>query len=211
MLMLLRALPSYAALSVRGRSLDDRMRSFMDPLYKLHPARSYLSVAPLQPKQVVRLASRYNREKLTHEWVPMSYVFVDSEDGKNLRPSTCWTPPAVLVRAELKREIFPYPCPELEFLPVKVGPEEWLSLSCSKTTSRYDPIRSVFLRDPRTSEIIFIHKLVVQDASVRECEIFTLDDSNRATLIVLESFKRRIEDLQIGGISFERIGALEVI
>jgi hypothetical protein len=181
----------------------------MEQLYKFYPAKSYQSTVPLEPEQVVELGFRYNRESLAQEWTPLSYRFVDSDDGKNLQPSICSQPSTILFRAELLHAIFPSPCVYFEFLPVVVGSENWLSLNCLKTTLQYDPKRSLFMRSPRTADIAFIRKLVVQDPSVRECEIFTLADSNRATLIVLQSFKRRIEELKVGGISFENIGTLE--
>lgn len=180
-----------------------------EPVYKVHSGEDCLAAVPLEPKAIVKLAFRLGRERLAPEWTPLNFTFVPSDSGANVRPDLIVSPPTIAFRASLKEAIFPRPCMQVEFLPVVVGSEDWLSLNCLKTTAHYDRERSIFWRDPFTSSIVFVRALVVTDPSVRDCEIFTLEDSNRATPIVLDSFKRRIESLGLKGLSFEKIGTLE--
>jgi len=177
-----------------------------ETLFTVGPAKSYQIALPEAPKAVLALADELTRRRLAQNWTPLRYDLFRSHDGLNLLPDMCFSPPALLFRADLQEEVFPRRCQELEFLPVVVGTSNWLMLNCLKTTRMYDGSRSKFGRD---RQIFFIEHITIKDPSLRECEVFTLEDSNRAWPIVLTSFKRRIERLGIGGIKFREIGVLE--
>jgi hypothetical protein len=53
-----------------------------------------------------------------------------------------------------------------------------------------------------------INHLIVEDATLEECEIFVVDDSNRKTLLALPKFVERISTLGLTGIVFKEIGVL---
>lgn len=115
---------------------------------------------------------------------------------------------ALVFPSYLALTIFPSPCPELEFLPVQVNGEDWRLLNCLKTTKGYDAEASQFLRG-EGDKIFWVQHLVVTDPSIEECELFTLEDSNRALIFCLPSFKERIEKLGLKGLSFREIGVYE--
>lgn len=115
-----------------------------------------------------------------------------------------------MVRSRFVDNVFPSRSNEIEFLPVFVDGEEWMFINCLKVTSGYDEGRSKFMRDGgREKQIFMINHVVVTDASVKEAELFTLDDSNRAWIIATDSFVERVRQLDLRGLGFREIGFLE--
>jgi hypothetical protein len=81
-------------------------------------------------------------------------------------------------------------------------------LNCLKTTKDYDPERSRFYRSGPNNQIYMIDYLVIYDPTVELVGLFTLEDSNRASILVTESFVNRINQLGLKGIEFDEIGVL---
>ena len=53
-----------------------------------------------------------------------------------------------------------------------------------------------------------IIKVVVDDPSLEQSDLFVLDGSNRASVLTLPSFVERVSSLDISGITFQEIGEL---
>ena len=53
-----------------------------------------------------------------------------------------------------------------------------------------------------------IIKVVVDDPSLEQSDLFVLDGSNRASVLTLPSFVERVSSLDISGITFREIGEL---
>lgn len=136
----------------------------------------------------------------------------DAEATGEIKPvpdiSPSYVSGMLLFRSTLMPALFPAPCPDLEFLPIRVAGEDWRLLNCLKTTKGYDAEASKFFRG-ETGQIFFVQHLVVTDPTVAGCELFTLEDSNRAQLYCLPAFKERIEALGLKGLKFREIGYYE--
>ena len=151
-----------------------------------------------------------NRISLRDEWQCLNFHFdVDEKDPKD-RPTICTVPSSGAIAFPLtaKDSIFPNPCVDLEFLSIQVNGESWLILNCLKTTKDYDLAKSKIFRDLDSGEIYFFQKLIVNDASVHDCDVFTIEDSNRMYLFSTPSFRQRILATEYGGLSFAEIGTL---
>jgi hypothetical protein len=53
-----------------------------------------------------------------------------------------------------------------------------------------------------------IEKLTIYDSSLDDCELFTIEDSNRANVFALSSFVERVQRLKLEGLDFKEIGVL---
>lgn len=82
-------------------------------------------------------------------------------------------------RADLKAALIPSKCDELEFLPINVAGERWLLMNCLKTVRQFDEAKSQVLRG-LNGDIFMVVNLRVTDPIARDCEIFTLAESNLA-------------------------------
>jgi hypothetical protein len=108
---------------------------------------------------------------------------------------------------ELKNLIFPSPCSELEFLPIRVSSNEWLVTNCLKTTKRYDHKNSIVFRRGG-GQIYMINNIIIEDPDLKHSEIFVVEDSNRTSLLVLPEFVERVAKLGLMGVNFKEIGVL---
>lgn len=121
-------------------------------------------------------------------------------------PDICKCNQGILFRADLLDTIFPAKPGELEFLPVLVDGNDWLLINCLKTTRDYDESKSQLFRRGINKQIFMINYLVIHDKSVANVGLFTLEDSNRASIFATEPFVDRINLLNLKGMSFKEIG-----
>jgi hypothetical protein len=176
-------------------------------IYSAHVSNDYASIAPVTESAADAMREINNRSLLA-EWGIVDYEFQIIDGGKvTALPDIYFMYGKLVFRGELKGQIFPTPCNELEFLPIRVAGENWFLLNCLKTTLGYDSDESIFYRSLE-GQIFLINHLVVSDATLPACEVFVIDDSNRTTLFVLPSFVERIGRLNLGGITFKEIGFL---
>ena len=130
---------------------------------------------------------------------------VDRKSTKLPDICTAYLPGVVAFRAALKSALFPSKCDDLEFLPITVAGMQWLLMNCLKTVRQFDEQKSQVLRG-LNGEIFMVVKLCVTDPAARDCEVFTLAESNRTQLFARTSLKDRIKKLQLEGITFRRVG-----
>ena len=148
---------------------------------------------------------------LKPSWHPLQYTLYAASENEANEPDICKCVGAgITFRLNLLGDIFPKKPDEIELLPVLVDSKDWLFVNCLKTTKGYDTNRSKFLRDSEGDKQIFlINYVVVTDASVKDAELFTLEDSNRAWVIATESFVERIKSHKLNGLGFREIGFLD--
>jgi len=139
---------------------------------------------------------------------PMEFEFIQDGDKSRLPiPDISMASPRgmLIFPASMIHSIFPNPCPKFEFLPVVVLGKDWCLMNCLKSTKGYEAERSTLIR-AENGLIYFVQHLLVTDDSVENCELFTLEDSNRAQLFCVLPFKERIEQLGLKGLRFREIG-----
>lgn len=151
---------------------------------------------------------------LCEGWHPLAFTFEADERITNKgwcikQPDLCLYNDGLFFRGDLVDVIFPEKPAELEFLPVLIDGDDWWLLNCLKTTRAYDPKRSRFSRGGERQQIDMIDYLVLHDATVEPVGLFTLEDSNRYSLLATESFVERIHKLDLKGVDFDEIGVLE--
>ena len=91
-----------------------------------------------------KISGHLNRDSLLKGWEPLEFSFQVSDKGADTKPDICpvYISGAIAFRGDLKQKIFPSPCCEVEFLPIRVSEEEWMLLNCLKTTRQYDSQKS---------------------------------------------------------------------
>jgi hypothetical protein len=179
----------------------------MMKIYELNITNDHLSLlAPT--KEAISLEAIFNNTRpLLKDWKIIDFEFKAFRRSGKKRPDLRLLGGGLAFRAELKDLIFPKPCQELEFLPIRASGEDWLVTNCLKTTKHFDHHDSVVYAFPDGMVYMIIH-LVIEDTTLDRCEIFVLENSNRATLLVLPSFVERITRLGLEGIQFKEIGVL---
>lgn len=157
------------------------------------------------------LIAGWGWHSLKPAWHPLQYVLYAPKEHEGREPDLCVCDSVgIVLRANLVDDVFPNKPDEIELLPVLVDGKDWLFVNCLKTTKGYDTNRSKFLRDSEGDKQIFlINYVVVTDVSVRDAELFTLEDSNRAWVIATESFVKRIKSHKLNGLGFREIGFLD--
>jgi hypothetical protein len=147
-----------------------------------------------------------NRKPLVATWrIPRLKLNTDEHPGATAPDiSTLYMSGVVAFRSEVRDVVFPIGADGIEFLPILVAGAPWLLANCLTTLKSYDVRTSRFFRG-LTGEIYLVDRLNLL-AGPTSGEVFTIEDSNRAELFVLESFKQRIERSKLNGITFREIG-----
>lgn len=153
--------------------------------------------------------SLFNTRPLLAEWEVLDFEFKKFNKSQGKTPDVWLLNGGFAFRSDLKDVIFPAPCREIEFLPIRVSGHEWLVVNCLKAISRYDHENSVLYRGLDGKIFMVIH-LIATDHALARCEIFVVDDSNRTSLFLLPSFVERITALGLNGLVFKEIGVLQV-
>lgn len=182
----------------------------MEVLYATEVSNRHLTLVLEHEHEWQMLEGKINRQSLANGWTPLIFRFEAVGKAAVIAPTICsvYLPGVLAFRAELRDALFPAPCDELEFLPIKVAGESWWLLNCLKSTNGYDARESLLARGDKR-EVFMIQRVVVTDDSVRACGVFTIADSNRGQLLVLASVKDRISRSGAQGIDFREIGALK--
>ena len=157
------------------------------------------------------ITSSINRKSLRDGWEPLRFT-LESLDNKTVKPPsicTVYLPGVLAVSAAKGSALFLEEQDRIELLPIFVGNEPWLLLNCLMNVSLIDEQESQLMRGG-TGEIFMVLKLRVTDPIAKDCEVFTLTDSNRGQLFARESFRRRVDLLGLEGITFQKIGELAV-
>lgn len=151
---------------------------------------------------------QFNEEPLLKNWCRYQYNMHDFGKGESKVPDIWVISGALAMRADLKDKIFPFKEAGIEFLPIQVGRQDWYIANCLITTDSYDGEQSVVYSGPEGKIFMIIH-LVVTDNSLKNKEIFVLENSNRSTLLMLSPIVERISNLGLKGVSFQEIGYLK--
>jgi hypothetical protein len=151
---------------------------------------------------------RFNRKRLLEEWKTYQYDFYEPGKKKSKKPAMSTVSGGGLaLRADLKDRLFSTPDDDLEFLPIRVASEDWYIVNCLRSTAAIDEEASVLYRSIE-GQIFMIVKVVVDDPSLEQGDLFVLDGSNRASVLTVPSFVERVSRLGISGITFREIGEL---
>lgn len=182
----------------------------MEAVYATEVSNRHLTLVLEREHEWQMLDNKVNRQSLAKDWAPLMFRFEAVGKAAVMTPTICsvYLPGVLAFRADLRDALFPAPCAELEFLPIKVGGESWCLLNCLKSTKGYDARESFMARGDK-GEVFMIQHIVVTDASVRACGVFTVADSNRGQLLVLASVKDRLSKSGAQGIDFREIGVLK--
>lgn len=148
---------------------------------------------------------QFNIKPLLNGWVKYNYDFHEFGKGKSKKPDVWLIGGALALRADLKEQVFPDFKEGLEFLPIQVSEEDWFIVNCMTATKCFDEDESVLYSGPEKQIFMIIH-VVVTDSSLAKSEIFVLDGSNRATLLIFPSFVERVAKLKLNGLTFQEIG-----
>lgn len=177
-------------------------------LFTVSPARSYQTLVLSDFQKWQALSKAINRHSLIGRWTRLDLRFEQADVENELVPdiASVYLPGVLAFRASLKSALFPAPCCALEFLPICVGHEEWYMLNCLKTTRLYDRDASLMMRG-LDQQVFLVQKLFVNDSSIGECGVFTIEDSNRGQLFMLASMVRTVKRLKLRGLDFENIGS----
>lgn len=182
----------------------------MEALYATEASNRHLTLVLENEREWQTLESKINRQSLAKSWTPLTFRFEAVGKAALLTPTICsvYLPGVLAFRADLRDALFPAPCGELEFLPIKVAGESWWLLNCLKSTKGYDARESLMARGDK-GEVFMIQRIVVNDESVRACGVFTVADSNRGQLLALASVKDRVTKSAAQGIEFREIGVFK--
>lgn len=173
-------------------------------IYTAHVSNDCKNVLPNEDVPTVAEV-QFNTESLLTSWITYNYNFHEFGKYKSKKPDIWIIGGALALRADLKGEVFPDANKELEFLPIRVSEEDWYIVNCMKSTRCFDEGESVLYSGPEKQIFMIVH-VVVTDSSLAKSEIFVLDGSNRATLLMFPSFVERITRLKLKGLSFQEIG-----
>jgi hypothetical protein len=177
-------------------------------LFALQMANNFQFLSYPDIQVAIKLHCVINREPLLADWkTPVAY-FMNVENKSEKKPSMNLFGGSLMFAARFKQAIFPKESEDIEFLPISVSEEPWLIANCLRTTRHYDPSKSIVYRSGENKEIFMVAHMVVNDASLEQCEMFTIDDSNRTQIFVQPSFVERIKALGLKGVNFKEIGTL---
>ena len=194
--------------SMLGRS---KFRGKFVKLYLVHPSNQHKVPLLKASEGDEQLLAGWGWRSLKPAWRTLQYGLFASSKRESNEPDICkCMSVGMTLRADLVDNVFPNTANEIELLPVLVDGKDWLFVNCLKTTMGYDAGRSKFLRSSEENNHIFmINYVVVTDGSVKEAELFTLEDSNRAWVIATDSFVERIKRHKLNGLDFREIGFLD--
>jgi hypothetical protein len=181
----------------------------METLFTIQPSNTHQSLLLAKPEEMHRLAL-LNQKSLAENWIPLSCKLETCDKNSIEIPSICtlYISGLIAFRAELRDALFPTEKPELELLPIRVADQPWLVVNCLASVVKFDEKKSQIMRD-ESKQIFMILRLQLDSASVNGYEMFTLDESNRAQVFVTESFRDRVQGLNLKGITFQSIGEIQ--
>jgi hypothetical protein len=178
-------------------------------LFTLQVANGFQFLLHPEDEKILELYGSMTYKPLLAGWKMADAQFVDVEKKHRPPPDIClFSLGCLMVPAGLKKAIFPEEPEDIEFLPISVSGEPWLIANCLRTTRLYDPSKSILYRSAEDEKIFMVVRVVINDASLEQCEMFTIDDSNRTQIFVQPSFVDRVNALGFKGVNFKEIGSL---
>lgn len=178
-------------------------------LFTLQLANNFQFMVHPEVEKILGLHGAITYKRLIGNWKIADANFIDIESRREKKPDLYLFPTGCLMLpARCKKIIFPKESSDIEFLPISVSGEAWLIANCLRTTRHYDPVKSIIFRSATNKEIFMVSRIVINDASLEHCEMFTIYDSNRTQIFVQPSFVERVKAQGLKGVNFKEIGAL---
>jgi len=176
----------------------------MPELYALQPSNSHRTLLPRDHAGWQDVTKDLNRSSLAGGWkaVELELHTFDRSESEVPDIGTIHVPGALAFRAELLDALLPSR-ERLELLPLIVNSQQWLLVNCLNWVDSYDESKSKVMRG-LNGDIFMVLKLIL-GAGQSAPELFTLTESNRAQLFATDSFKARVERLNLKGITFRRM------
>ncbi len=156
------------------------------------------------------LDQRIHRLRLGADWKPLKFKFdPDAKVRRGLPDVTCsYLTGLVALRKPARDVLFPVPDDAIEFLPIYVDGGDWLLVNCLASVKSYGPQASSLRRDRGSGQIYWPEYVEFPNRPRLDGEIFTLEDSNRAELLVIEPFRDRYARNSLKGLGFREVGRI---
>jgi hypothetical protein len=156
------------------------------------------------------LDRRVHRSRLSAEWKPLKFKFDPESKGRGGFPDVACSYLSGLIglRKPICDILFPVPDDAIEFLSIMVNGNDWLLVNCLASVKSYDAQTSCFHRDACGGEIYWIDHVEFPRHPRQNGEVFTLEDSNRAELLVVEPFRDRFLRSSLRGLNFREVGRI---
>lgn len=108
-------------------------------LWKPYPLEDFASlVATDYAKLVPNYYEAIHKRSMLAEWLTTDLEWHRNRKTDKLSENLTFMYSELCVRSTKLRELFPVPATDLEFLPMRVGPEEWLVVNCLRDSSAID-------------------------------------------------------------------------
>ena len=180
----------------------------MSNIYRIDPDNDYKAVVLADVSDWKKMGLLNNR-RYCGNWEVIQFRFAEEKkSSRKLEPNAAIIVPCLAMRADIVREFISVNKDEIELLPIKVAGQDWFLFNCLTSASGLDVDESVVVRDS-SGTIFLIQKIVIQDRSVEDKLLFTIEGSNKSTIFVLERFLRLINENRIKGVTFAPIGFLK--
>ena len=178
-------------------------------LFTLQIANGFQFLQHPDIEHILGLYGSMTYKRLRSNWKIADAQFINVENKCQPPPELClFSLGCLMLHAQFKKAVFPRETQDIEFLPILISGEPWLIANCLKTTKRYDTHKSIVYRGVANKEIFMVERIVVNDPLLDQCEMFTLDDSNRTQTFVQPSLVDRVSALRLRGVIFKEIGTL---
>lgn len=151
--------------------------------------------------------SGLNFESLKDSWRKLSFEFYREGKLAGREPDLVFLAPCIAIKKEFSEFVFSQHNRNIELLPISISGEEWVLVNCLSTVQKYNEDRSIVHKDS-SGTIYMVQKLVLDEFPVGGDEVFTMSNSNRSSVLVIEPFVDRVKDLKLKGLQFKQIGAV---
>ena len=146
-----------------------------------------------------------NFRSVKDNWHTFHFEFYRKGKPEAREPDVACVTPGFAFRRDLEGVLFPERNQNIELLPIAVAGQDWFLVNCLNSIREYNESRSILHKDS-TGSIFVVQKLILDKFPVDSEELFTIENSNRSTIFVTESFANRVEHLRLKGLQFKRIG-----
>lgn len=176
-------------------------------IFTIHTSNDHIPIGPDNLEGDTFSPPAFNRKRFLPGWEVKEYVFYQIPGKKKNRipDSANLIGGGLAIRSDKKDKLFPFPSDTKEFLPIRVGQQDWFIVNCLELVADYDRDESILYRG-LNGEIYMVPYLVIKGASSDFPEFFVIDDSNRAVIFALQSFVDRYTHLGLEGLTFREVG-----
>lgn len=176
----------------------------MTIIFRPDPDKIHYPVLWSNPSDFAKCAD-LNFKSVKGNWHAFNFEFYRKGKPEGREPNVACVTPGFAFRRDLEGLLFPEHNQNIELLPIIVAGEDWYLVNCLNSIREYNESRSIVHKDPAGS-IFMVQKLIVDEFPVDNEELFTIENSNRSTIFVTESFANRVKHLSLRGLQFKKIG-----